>query len=423
MKSTALIIFGVTYVLLLLLPKMRSYISIASAALFIYLGIVPIYKALQYINWNAILMIAGTMGIVSLFIESKMPDKLADILISRMPNVKWVVVALSLFAGLVSAFVDNVATVLMIAPVAITISKKLNISPIAMIISISVSSNLQGAATLVGDTTSILLAAQADMNFMDFFFYNGRPGLFWIVQIGALLSIVVLLYLFRRDLQHIKIKSETKVEDYFPTVLLLSMISLLILASFMPHKPEISNGFICMSLFIIGSLKYDLKYQNFNTLRTHVKEIDFYTIALLIGLFVLIGGLTEVGMIEDIGKLFVRLSNDNVFVIYTIIVWASVLFSGFVDNIPYVATMLPVTASIASFLAIDPTVLYFGLLIGATLGGNLTPIGASANITGIGILRKEGWNVDTGSFMKIGVPFTLSAVISGYILVWILFGI
>lgn len=423
MKSTALIIFGVTYVLLLLLPKMRSYISIASAALFIYLGIVPIYKALQYINWNAILMIAGTMGIVSLFIESKMPDKLADILISRMPNVKWVVVALSLFAGLVSAFVDNVATVLMIAPVAITISKKLNISPIAMIISISVSSNLQGAATLVGDTTSILLAAQADMNFMDFFFYNGRPGLFWIVQIGALLSIVVLLYLFRRDLQHIKIKSETKVEDYFPTVLLLSMISLLILASFMPHKPEISNGFICMSLFIIGSLKYDLKYQNFNTLRTHVKEIDFYTIALLIGLFVLIGGLTEVGMIEDIGKLFVRLSNDNVFVIYTIIVWASVLFSGFVDNIPYVATMLPVTASIASFLAINPTVLYFGLLIGATLGGNLTPIGASANITGIGILRKEGWNVDTGSFMKIGVPFTLSAVISGYILVWILFGI
>ena len=423
MKSTALIIFGVTYVLLLLLPKMRSYISIASAALFIYLGIVPIYKALEYINWNAILMIAGTMGIVSLFIESKMPDKLADILISRMPNVKWVVVALSLFAGLVSAFVDNVATVLMIAPVAITISKKLNISPIAMIISISVSSNLQGAATLVGDTTSILLAAQADMNFMDFFFYNGRPGLFWIVQIGALLSIVVLLYLFRRDLQHIKIKSETKVEDYFPTVLLLSMISLLILASFMPHKPEISNGFICMSLFIIGSLKYDLKYQNFNTLRTHVKEIDFYTIALLIGLFVLIGGLTEVGMIEDIGKLFVRLSNDNVFVIYTIIVWASVLFSGFVDNIPYVATMLPVTASIASFLAIDPTVLYFGLLIGATLGGNLTPIGASANITGIGILRKEGWNVDTGSFMKIGVPFTLSAVISGYILVWILFGI
>ena len=253
MKGTALIIFGVTYILLLLLPKMRSYISIASATLFIYLGIVPIYKALEYINWNAILMIAGTMGIVSLFIESKMPDKLADILISRMPNVKWLVVALSLFAGLVSPFVDNVATVLMIAPVAITIAKKLNISPIAMIVSISVSSNLQGAATLVGDTTSILLAAQADMNFMDFFFYNGRPGLFWIVQIGALLSVVVLLYLFRGDLQHIKIKSETKVEDYFPTVLLLSMISLLILASFMPHKPEISNGFICMSLFIIGS--------------------------------------------------------------------------------------------------------------------------------------------------------------------------
>lgn len=423
MKSIALLIFGVTYILLLLLPKMRSYIALISAALFIYLGIVPVYKALEYINWNAICMIAGTMGIVSLFIESRMPDKLADIIIFRMPNVKWVVIALSLFAGLVSAFVDNVATVLMIAPVAMTIAKKLNISPVTMIISISVSSNLQGAATLVGDTTSILLAAQADMNFMDFFFYNGRPGLFWIVQTGALLSVVVLLYIFRRDLQHIKIKSQTKVEDYFPTVLLLAMIGLLILASFIPNKPDITNGFICISLFIIGSLRYDLKCHNFNTLRTHVKEIDFYTITLLIGLFVLIGGLTEVGIIEDIGQLFVRLSDDNLFLIYTIIVWASVLFSGIVDNIPYVATMLPVTASIASFLAIDPTVLYFGLLIGATLGGNLTPIGASANITGIGILRKEGWNVDTRSFMKIGIPFTLAAVISGYILVWALFAV
>lgn len=107
---------------------------------------------------------------------------------------------------------------------------------------------------------------------------------------------------------------------------------------------------------------------------------------------------------EDISKIFVKLSNNNVFMIYTLIVWASVLFSAFIDNIPYVATMLPVTAGIAKILNIDPAVLYFGLLSGATLGGNLTPIGASANIAALGILRKDGHEVSAWGFMKIGIP-------------------
>jgi len=131
-----------------------------------------------------------------------------------------------------------------------------------------------------------------------------------------------------------------------------------------------------------------------------------------------IAGITEAGVVDAIADVFVKLSGDNLFVIYTLIVWASVLFSAFIDNIPYTATMLPVAAGIAEILGIDPTILYFGLLSGATLGGNLTPIGASANITGLGILRKEGYEVSSKQFMKISVPFTLAAVITGYILIW-----
>jgi Na+/H+ antiporter NhaD/arsenite permease-like protein len=138
------------------------------------------------------------------------------------------------------------------------------------------------------------------------------------------------------------------------------------------------------------------------------------------GLFIVIGGITEVGLVNDISQLFVSVSKDNVFLIYTLVVWASVLFSAFIDNIPYVATMLPVTAQISSLLGIEPNLLFFGLLIGATLGGNITPIGASANITGLGILRKGGYEVSAPTFMKISVPFTLAAVISGYILTWII---
>jgi Na+/H+ antiporter NhaD/arsenite permease-like protein len=138
-------------------------------------------------------------------------------------------------------------------------------------------------------------------------------------------------------------------------------------------------------------------------------------------LFVIIAGINQVGIVSDISKIFIQVAGDNTFIIYTLIVWASVFLSAFIDNIPYVATMLPVVASIAALMNVDPTLLYFGLLIGATLGGNLTPIGASANITAIGILRKAGFETKTSEFMKIGVPFTLIAVITGYIAIYLLF--
>jgi len=213
-----------------------------------------------------------------------------------------------------------------------------------------------------------------------------------------------------------------EVKDYFPTFLLIVMIALLVIASFIPNKPDITNGFICVTLFLIGTSRIDAKSNNFHGLRRHAREIDFYTIFLLAGLFVVVGGLTEAGVIDDISALFVKVSNDNIFVVYSILVWSSVLFSAFIDNIPYVATMLPVTGGIAVILGIDPYLLYFGLLMGATLGGNLTPIGASANVTALGILRKEGHEVSTAQFMKIGVPFTLVAVVTGYILVWVFYG-
>ena len=152
-----------------------------------------------------------------------------------------------------------------------------------------------------------------------------------------------------------------------------------------------------------------------------MREIDFETIGLLFGLFVVVGGITEMGVVDAIAGLFTKLGGGNLFVIYTLIVWMSVVFSAFIDNIPYVATMLPVAQGIAATLNIDPTVLYFGLLSGATLGGNLTPIGASANIAGIGILRKNGWEVKNSDFLRIGIPFTMAAVIPAYFYLWFFF--
>ena len=147
--------------------------------------------------------------------------------------------------------------------------------------------------------------------------------------------------------------------------------------------------------------------------------MDWEALMLLTGLFVVIGGITEVGIINDISGLITKLGGGNVFLLYTIVVWGSVLISAFVDNIPYVATMLPVLSAVTASMGMEPYLLYFGLLTGATLGGNITPIGASANIAGVGLLKKEGYEVSFGQFMRIGVPYTLTAVLVGYIYLWV----
>ncbi len=418
----ALILFILTYVGLLALPQKRAWVALISALLFILLGILPVGDVLGSVDFNVLMMIAGTMGIVSLFIESKMPSLLADLILERTPNVKWAVVFLALFAGIVSAFVDNVATVLMVAPVALAVSERLKINPVPVIVSIAVSSNLQGAATLVGDTTSILLGGYAGLDFLDFFWFQGRPGIFWAVELGAVLSAFVLLWLFRKETGSVHVTERTKVTDYVPTILLVGTVVLLILASFIPNKPSITNGLICMGLMVIGLVYTFVRTHDVSRVLKPIKDIDYTTLLLLFGLFIVIGGITEAGVIDAVAGIFVRISGDNLFLAYTLIVWASVFFSAFIDNIPYVATMLPVVQGMAAMMGVEPYVLYFGLLTGATLGGNLTPVGASANITGIGILRKAGYEVKNKDFLRIGVPFTLTAVTAGYLFTWFVWG-
>ena len=420
----AIILFAVTYVLMLTFSKYRPYIALASAAVFIISGMLPIDQIWPNIDMNVLLMIAGTMGLVQLFIDSRMPERLADLIMEKVPNIQWAAVSLSLFAGVISAFVDNVATVLMVAPVALEICKKLKTNPVPFIIAIAVSSNLQGAATLVGDTTAIMLGSALDMSFLDFFFYDGKPGMFFAVELGAVLSALIVYFIFRKEKGAIPRSGQrTPVTDYVPTVLLVGTIVLLILASFIPNKPSTTNGLICCALLVIGLVYNFARTRTADAILGPIKAIDFETLGLLLGLFLMIGGISHMGVIDALAALLARLGGGNVFLMYTIIVWASVLISAFIDNIPYVATMIPVIAGIAVEMGCDPTPLYFGLLSGATLGGNCTPIGASANIAGIGILRKEGYEVKNGDFFKIGIPFTMAAIIPAYILLWMLFGV
>ena len=416
----ALILFGVMYAMLLVFSDYRWMIALGAALVFTLLQLLPPLAALKAINWNVLMMLCGTMATVELFIESNMPALMAEGLLQKVPNIQWAAVVLSVFSGVISAFVDNVATVLMVAPVGLAVAKKLNTNPIPLIISIAVSSNLQGAATLVGDTTSILLAGYMDMSFNDFFWFHGRPGIALAVEIGALLTIPVLLFLFRREKDRVSAEITTKVTDYVPTVLMVGTVVLLIVASQFENKPELTNGTICMGVAIIGLLYEMLRQHSGEVAKNVLRAIDYKTLLLLAGLFMVIEGITQAGVIDAIAALFVRLGGGSKLVMFVLIVAVSVLLSAFIDNIPYVATMLPVVSGIAALMGEEPYLFAFGLLIGATLGGNITPVGASANIAGIGILQKAGYKVSTGDFMRIGVPFTLIAAFSGALTIWLL---
>ncbi|MBQ8093467.1 MAG: arsenic transporter [Clostridia bacterium] len=420
LKIPALIMFVCMYAVMIIKPKFRVHAAVVTAVLFIVLGILPIFSVPTAINWNVLMMLFGTMIVVDYFIASKMPNLIADVLLDHSKNVMWVTIYMSLFSGIVSAFIDNVATVLMVAPVGLAICQSLGISPIPMILCIAVSSNLQGAATLVGDTTSIMLGAYAGMDFNAFFFMKGRLGIFFAVELGALATIPIIMYLFRNDRTPVSTKGRTHtvVTDYFPTIMLISVVLCLILASFIPNKPEITNGLICLCIALITILVTMIRSHSVDAARHSIESVDFETLLLLVALFLVIAGITNVGIIDDFAAWIVKTGGNNLFLLYSIVVWGSVLISAFVDNIPYVATMLPVLQTVTTLLGIEPYVLYFGLLTGATLGGNLTPIGASANIAAVGILKKNGYETTFKDFMRIGVPFTLAAVLCGYLFIW-----
>jgi Na+/H+ antiporter NhaD/arsenite permease-like protein len=235
--------------------------------------------------------------------------------------------------------------------------------------------------------------------------------------LGAVASFLVLWVLFRKYREAIVPIEKTPVETWFPTVILISMVLGLALSSFIKTEFSSLAGVICMAFGLLG-LGWQVRRDR--TKATSVlKEFDWDTSALLAGIFVLVGGLESSGCIAFIAEKVMQIGASNAFNIYSILVWLSVSVSAFVDNVPYVTAMIPVGQTIASSLGITSYVLLFGILIGACIGGNITPIGAAANIVGVGLLKKNGYRCSFLDFAKIGLPFTLVGVGVAYWLTWL----
>jgi len=415
-KVVSLILFILAYVLFVFLPHRRTIVAVCGAAFTVLLGAITFKEAFWAINWNVMGIFVGTLVVADVFMQSRVPAYLAELIVDKAKSTAWAILAICALTGFISAFVENVATVLIVAPIALSLAKKLAINPTKMMIAIAVSSNLQGTATLIGDPPSMLLGGFAKMNFMDFFFYEGKPSIFFAVELGAIVSFVVLYLIFKNNRQKTVLVPVEKVRSWFPTVLLIVLIILLAGSSFFDTGFSYAAGLLCM-IFAAIAIIWE-KLVNKSSIVEGIKSLDRDTTFFLIGVFILVGAITLTGWIETISDFLSKLVGKNIFLGYTLIVFISVFVSAFVDNVPFLAAMLPVAISMSQRLGINPSLFLFGLLIGASLGGNITPIGASANIVACGLLKKEGYHVKFSEFAKIGLPFTLAAVIPAYLFIW-----
>ena len=358
--------------------------------------------------------------ITGIFIYSKVPVLLADKLIEHANNVGMAILAVCALASFISAFVENVATVMIVAPIALAICHKLKISPVPFLVGIAISSNLQGTATLIGDPPSMILAGAKHMSFNDFFVYQGKPGIFWAVQLGAIVSFGVLAYLFRSYQQPVEGIPEEKVLSWTPTLVIVGMIVCLAFSPIFDRESKFLGGIIC-AVFGLGSLLWFHRTQHRQWSKTKAfwhEYADWETLFFLIGIFVVVESVKEVGLIDDAARWLVSAVGNNLFVTYTMIVWASVALSAVIDNVPYITAMIPLCQAVSMNLGISDNVLVFGLLIGACLGGNITPVGAAANVVSVGILKRNGYEISFWEFIKIGLPFTVAATFASYLFVW-----
>lgn len=434
----AIATFVVTYALLIDGYYRRTTVVLFAAVFLLLTGVLTPTQAFHAIDWNVMGIFFGMLVLADLFLASRMPTVLAARLAGYTKTVGMAILGLCIFSSALSMFLENVAVVLILAPIALALARHLKAPAAPFLIGIALSSNLQGTATLVGDPPSMILGTFAGMTFNDFFWYHGRPGIFFAVQVGALASFAMLWLLFRKFRASVGAVPAERPHSYVPTVLLAGCILALAVGSFLAHGAY-TAGLTVLLFALVGWLwhlssaqPHDShphalsSTQRFRTLRERLRpghellrQLDWETTGFLLGIFVIVGSLTVTGAIDAFTAWFQTIVGMSTIRAYVFLVVASVVLSAFIDNVPFVLAMLPVARGLAGTLGIEPFLLYAGLLIGASVGGNITPIGASANIIAYRWIEERAKEPMTFmGYVRYGLPFTLVAVGAATVFGW-----
>jgi Na+/H+ antiporter NhaD/arsenite permease-like protein len=416
-KLVALSIFTITFVLILYRRFNISYVTLTASGIIILLGMAsPAEAFLKWVNWDVLAIYWGYGMLVTSFLKSNIPFWLANQVLSRVKKEKYALLFLCILAMVLSSFMVNPVVVIMLAPLAIEIATRLKASLFLYLVALSVSSNVVTTVTMISDPPAIIMATSTGMDFLDFYWFQGRIGLGTLSIIGIGVALSTLLFQFRKLNNVVDIKEEKIKITYGPLVLFL--LSVLALA-FIPWKSLGVWNHPGLVGFGLGVLSLIISRGD---VRQMLKEYDWNSLVFLVGIFIVVETVNSIGLLADFANWLGSTGMKSPMLYLAIFVWVSVAISSFIDNVPYTVLMIPVCAGVAQTLGISPFPFYFGMLVGTGIGGNITPVGATANVIATGMLEKRGYRVSLGKFMAVSVPFSVSAVLAVHVLlqlVWL----
>lgn len=405
-------IFLLTYALIVS-ERIHRTISALLGGMAMILFVVPQEKAFHAIDWNVIFLLTGMMIIANVLKETGLFQWIAlQAVRSGKGDPFRVLVILSIITAVASAFLDNVTIVVLIAPVTLYIASSLRVSPVPFLIAEILASNIGGMATLVGDPPNILIGSAANIDFVTF-----------IANLGPIAVIILLVFI---GMSRFLFKKDLIVHDQ--TVASLSDIdaSELISEPVLLRKSLIIMGGVVIGFLMHGALHLEpatialtgatlLMLWSKTDPHNALREIEWTTLFFFFGLFIIVEALVEVGLIEIIADAALRLTGGDLSLTSLLLIWFSAIASGIVDNIPYTATMIPIVKSLAQVMPAEP--LWWSLALGACLGGNLTIVGAAANVIVVSLAEKSGHPISFKHFLRYGVITTFMSLLlaSGYV--------
>ena len=420
MRAIAVAVFVVVILLIITERVHRTAAALAGAVVLVLAGVMSADTALSYIDFNTIGVLVGMMVFVAVVRQSGMFEYIAVKAAKLCHGDPWkIMVSFILITAVLSGLLDNVTTVLLVGPMSIAIARMLKIDPVPFLMAQVLASNVGGTATLIGDPPNIMIGSAAGLSFLDFLENTGIAVVFVLI-----LEIVMMRIFYGKELCADGIDTSA-VEKLNPAKSITNpalmkkalVVLVLVIIGFVFHdKLGLESSIVALTaaavMLIIGREDVD----------TAIRDVEWTTILFFMSLFVVVGGLTETGIINELASWIIDATNGHQMLTMLVLLWASALLSSILDNIPFVATLIPLILAMQAD-GVDVTSFWWAISLGACLGGNGTQIGASANVVLSDISTKHGYPITFKAFLRVGMPFMLLSIVISTVFLVVKFGI
>ncbi len=386
----------------------RAAASLAGAVILLVTHVLTVDSAIEHVDVNTIGVLVGMMLFVAVVKNSGLFEYIAIKSAKLTHGKPWAIMAVfTIITAALSAFLDNVTTVLLVGPMTLAITSILKVNPVPFLLTQILASNMGGTATLIGDPPNIMIGSEAGLGFADFIL-NTAPAV--VIIMAA--SLLCFYLMFGRKLKVsndamqavMELDENRAIKDKSLLIKSVVMIGLVVIG-FMFHS---SLGMESCTIALLAAVIMMIVGKQ--DVEDVIMGVEWSTILFFIGLFVVVGGMEETGVIDQLATLLIGMTGGNMVLTMLIILWVSAIVSSVLDNIPFVATLIPMILAIQAESGMDVTPLWWALSLGACLGGNGTLIGASANVVLSGISNKNGYPITFMSYLKVGFPMMILSV-------------